>query len=136
MRLVGGQSAYEGRVEVCLSQRWGTVSSDGWSEYNSQVICKYIGFNPNGIEQLNESIFLLLTIVMLYVLNCLLGTKYYSHLNPVTGPPVILESVTCSGSESGLLSCSYSVATGGALNHNGVVAVECLPCKCWKRILS
>ena len=57
VRLVGGQSAYEGQVEVCLSQRWGTVSSDGWSEYNSQVICNYFGFNPNGIEQLNESIF-------------------------------------------------------------------------------
>ena len=56
VRLVEGHSAYEGRVEVCLSQRWGTVSSSGWSEYNSEVICKYLGFNSNGIEQLNESI--------------------------------------------------------------------------------
>ena len=70
----------------------------------------------------------------LYLLNCLLGTKHYSHLSPVTGP-VLLESVTCSGSELGLLSCSYSAATGGTLHQNGVVAVECLPCKCWIYII-
>ena len=49
MRLVGGQSAYEGRVEVCLSQRWGTVTDDGWSKDYVQVVCRQLGYNSLGI---------------------------------------------------------------------------------------
>ena len=50
MRLVGGQSAYEGRVEVCLSQRWGTVTDDGWSTAEVQVICEQLGYSSQGIH--------------------------------------------------------------------------------------
>ena len=48
VRLVGGQSAYEGRVEVCLSQRWGTVTDDGWSTADVQVACKQLGYSTQG----------------------------------------------------------------------------------------
>ena len=48
VRLVGGQSAYEGRVEVCLSQRWGTVTDDGWSTVDVQVACKQLGYSTQG----------------------------------------------------------------------------------------
>ena len=40
VRLLGGQSAYEGRVEVCLSQRWGTVTDSEWSAEDAQVVCR------------------------------------------------------------------------------------------------
>ena len=46
--LVGGQSAFEGRVEVCLSQRWGTVTDDGWSTRDGQVVCRQLGYNSQG----------------------------------------------------------------------------------------
>ena len=44
VRLVGGQSAYEGRVEVCLSQRWGTVTDSEWSAEDAQVVCRQLGY--------------------------------------------------------------------------------------------
>ena len=44
VRLVEGESEWEGRLEVCLSQRWGTVSSDGWSHTNTHVICNDLGY--------------------------------------------------------------------------------------------
>ena len=45
VRLVEGESEWEGRLEVCLSQRWGTVSSDGWSHTNTRVICSDLGYD-------------------------------------------------------------------------------------------
>ena len=44
VRLVEGETEWEGRLEVCLSQRWGTVSSDGWILANAQVVCKDLGY--------------------------------------------------------------------------------------------
>ena len=60
MRLVGGQSAYEGRVEVCLSQRWGTVSSDGWKIENAEVVCRWLGYKEIGTLYLNIFTYFLL----------------------------------------------------------------------------
>ena len=48
MRLVGGESEFEGRVEVCLNRRWGTVSSDGWTQNNTEVVCNDLGYDFTG----------------------------------------------------------------------------------------
>ena len=48
MRLVDGESEYEGLVEVCLSQRWGTVNGDGWSSVDTQVVCRQLGYPTEG----------------------------------------------------------------------------------------
>ena len=48
MRLVGGESEFEGRVEVCLNNRWGTVSSDGWTQNNTEVVCNDLGYDFTG----------------------------------------------------------------------------------------
>ena len=42
-----GRTEWEGRLEVCFSQRWGTVSSDGWTLANAQVVCKDLGYELN-----------------------------------------------------------------------------------------
>ena len=44
MRLVEGSSEIEGRVEVCFSQRWGTVGSDGWTQTNTKIVCNDLGY--------------------------------------------------------------------------------------------
>ena len=48
VRLVDGQSQNEGRVEVCLNGTWGTVTDYGWSAYDSQVVCRQLGYSPKG----------------------------------------------------------------------------------------
>ena len=40
-----GETKTEGRLEICFSLRWGTVSSDGWSETEAQVVCRDLGFD-------------------------------------------------------------------------------------------
>ena len=48
VKLVGSWSTYLGRVEVCLSQRWGTVTDDGWSTVDARVVCRQLGYNALG----------------------------------------------------------------------------------------
>ena len=44
VRLIGGTTEYEGRVEVCLAGQWGTVCADFlWSDEAAQVICRQNG---------------------------------------------------------------------------------------------
>ena len=66
MRLMEGRSEWEGRLEICLSQRWGTVGNDGWTDTNSQIVCSDLGYtepdtgiwvepNPSAKASIQES---------------------------------------------------------------------------------
>ena len=48
IRLLGGVSDREGRVEVCLNQQWGTVCDQLWSNSDAQVVCRQLSLNPIG----------------------------------------------------------------------------------------
>ena len=49
IRLVGGRSTLEGRVEVCADGRWGTVCDGGWGVNEATVVCRQLGYNTSGI---------------------------------------------------------------------------------------
>ncbi len=49
IRLVGGRSRFEGRIEVCWNNQWGTVCDDGLEAVQSAdnfaaVVCRQLGF--------------------------------------------------------------------------------------------
>lgn len=43
IRIVGGRSGYEGRVEVQVGSKWGTVCSTGWTTREAMVVCRQLG---------------------------------------------------------------------------------------------
>ena len=50
IRLIGGESEREGRVEVCNNRRWGTVCGKQWTNNHTAVVCRFLGFSdlPTG----------------------------------------------------------------------------------------
>ena len=101
VRLVGGSSYNEGRVEVYYNGEWGTVCDDGWDDTDAGVICRQLGFGSSGTA---------------------VGSAYF-------GPgseSIWLNNVTCTGHESTLVSCGHvGFGITSICNHYEDAGVKC-----------
>ena len=60
MRLLGGETEAEGRVEMCINGTWGTICINKWTNKDTAVVCRYLGFSDvfggRCTKHFNESI--------------------------------------------------------------------------------
>ncbi|XP_070337652.1 scavenger receptor cysteine-rich domain-containing protein DMBT1-like isoform X7 [Equus asinus] len=82
LRLAGGHSGCEGRVEVRHQGVWGTVCDDHWNMKNARVVCRLLGCGRA------------------------LGAPGRSHFGPGRGP-ILLDDVRCAGTEDTLERCAH-----------------------------
>ena len=101
VRLIGGNSYNEGRVEVKYNGEWGTVCDDGWDSTDAGVVCRQLGFGSSGAAY---------------------NRAYFGQ----GSGSIWLDSVTCTGNESILASCNHlGVGITRSCSHYEDAGVRC-----------
>ncbi|XP_071476062.1 scavenger receptor cysteine-rich domain-containing protein DMBT1-like [Diadema antillarum] len=101
VRLVGGRSEFEGRVEIYHDGAWGTVCDDEWDDDDARVVCRQLGYFTSGARAVR-------------------GGTYGEGLGSI-----LLDNVGCDGWESSLASCSSNVWYNNDCGHWEDAGVQC-----------
>ena len=48
LKLVGGESESDGRLEICLNKRWTTINGRGWTKTDTKVACNQLNYSALG----------------------------------------------------------------------------------------
>ncbi|XP_071496206.1 uncharacterized protein [Diadema antillarum] len=100
VRLVGGGSASEGRVEVRNNGEWGTVCDDAWGIDDANVVCRMLGYQEA------------------------LEAHCCARFGQGSGE-ILLDDVSCSGSEDNLADCQHREFGTHNCRHREDAGVVC-----------
>ena len=105
LRLIGGSSSQEGRLEMCYERQWGTVCDDYWGTNDAKVACRQLGFSSLG-KSVNTP-FAVTTQRQTWFSTSGALAHNNAYFGRGTGI-ILLDNVGCIGGESRLLDCSNS----------------------------
>ena len=100
VRLVGGSSPHERRVEVLHNGTWGTVCEHGWDLQDAKVVCRQLGYGTA------------------------VGTLRSAAYGEGSGP-IWYDKVDCSGSEANLTQCAHDGLGVHNCVHSRAAGVIC-----------
>ncbi len=84
LRLIGGDIAREGSVQICHNSEWRHVCDDRWAKVDADVACRQLGYTRGAWRATTRSEFVSLIAVEFW-----------------------LDEVECTGSELSLAACSH-----------------------------
>ena len=127
VRLVGGTSSLEGRVEFCNNNEWGTVCDDLWGVSDATVVCRQLGFSTTGYNIIHYSEFELPRYYILWLV-VFVGAVAVSGAGFGQGTGSIwLDNVNCVGTEARLASCPANPIGTHNCRHFEDAGVRCQP---------
>ncbi|XP_065928599.1 deleted in malignant brain tumors 1 protein-like [Magallana gigas] len=103
IRLIGGETEYEGRLEVYKHGKWGTVCDDSVTDKLAVVVCRSLGFPWNTSEVYADAVY----------------GEGSGH--------IWLENVNCEGSEISIDQCQHRGWGSHDCNHKEDVSINCKP---------
>ncbi|WAQ96295.1 DMBT1-like protein, partial [Mya arenaria] len=101
--LSGSTSSNQGRIEIFLNGRWGTICDDNFGQTEANVVCGMLGFPRNG--------------------SVAKGSAYFGA--GVQSESVHLDNVGCSGLETSVVNCAHSQVDTNNCGHREDVGVIC-----------
>ena len=100
VRLIGGTTVQQGRVEIWYSNQWNTVCDDSWDINDATVVCRQLGYR--GAVTAHQS----------------------AHFGQGSGQ-ILLDDLHCTGSEASLLECSHAGINVHNCGHGEDASVTC-----------
>ena len=120
IRLFGGSTDYEGTVEICINNAWGTVAVryEGWGYEEAQTVCNALGYTASGIVCCH----------CLLLLKCVGATPFSQAYFGKGNGPIFLNYVDCLMPTFSLMNCSFNYHVSSNdyyYSHNFDVGVQC-----------
>ena len=100
VRLIGGTTVQQGRVEIWYSNQWNTVCDDSWDITAATVVCQQLGY---------------LRAVTAHP---------SAHFGEGSGQ-ILLDDLQCTGREASLLECSHRGINVHDCTHSEDASVTC-----------
>ena len=120
IQLERGFVDYEGTVNICYNNLWTTICDSGWSDSDARVACTQAGYpGPGEGCTIRSNVFKLIDFAFIAALS-----RQNSYFG-VESSFMLLSGVTCSGVETSLLDCGYTILPYWWCGQYDIAGVMC-----------